>query len=170
MDNLRRATPDDAGALAIAHVASWRVAYADIVPEEVFERRDVAYRTKRFREFLSRDEGETYLIERDQVVIGFMTIGASRDEGVDDASGEIWGIYLHPDHWRQGIGTSLFQAAQEHLRKLGCSQITLWVLEANGAARRFYEAMGFRTDGADKELTIGVPLRAIRYRKSIPAS
>lgn len=171
MNDLRRATPDDAKALAIAHVAAWRAAYAGIVPDAVLEQRDVAYRTKRFREFLSRAEGETYVIEREAVVVGFMTFGASRDENADaGATGEIWGIYLHPDHWRQGIGTSLFRSAERMLRERGYSLISLWVLEANDAARRFYEAMGFRADGEDKDVNIGKPLRAIRYRKVLPAA
>ncbi|MFC2099392.1 GNAT family N-acetyltransferase [Candidatus Bipolaricaulota bacterium] len=171
MNDLRRATREDAEALAVVHVAAWRAAYAGIVPDAVLEQRDVAYRTKRFREFLSRNEGETYILEREAAVIGFMTIGAARDENAAASeTGEIWGIYLHPGHWRQGIGTSLFRSAQTMLREQGFSQIVLWVLEENTAARRFYEAMSFRVDGADKELTLGRPLRAIRYRKVLPAA
>jgi len=45
--------------------------------------------------------------------------------------------------------------------------VTLWVLVANNQARRFYEAMGFQTDGATKEVQLGIPLTAVRYRKKL---
>jgi hypothetical protein len=44
---------------------------------------------------------------------------------------------------------------------------TLWVLDANAQARRFYEAMGFELDGATKEVNLGAPLKAVRYRKKL---
>jgi hypothetical protein len=47
------------------------------------------------------------------------------------------------------------------------TQAVLWVFEGNGAARGFYEAMGYATDGASKMLHPGVPLKAIWYRKQI---
>jgi hypothetical protein len=47
-------------------------------------------------------------------------------------------------------------------------QAILWVFEGNDSARRFYEAMGFKVDGASKTLNPGAPLKAIRYRKQLP--
>ena len=44
---------------------------------------------------------------------------------------------------------------------------SLWVFADNPRARRFYEAMGFETDGASKTLQMGVPLGAVRYRRDI---
>jgi len=167
-DSLRVATPDDAASLAGVHVASWRAAYAGIVPEKVLEERDVAYRTVRLRTFLASAEAETYIAEQERRIAGFMTIGPSRDRD-DDASrtGEIWGIYLHPSSWRMGIGTTLCRAEEEILCERGLQACTLWVLEKNDVAQAFYRAMGFRPDGATKGLTIGVDLTAIRYRKRI---
>jgi len=47
--------------------------------------------------------------------------------------------------------------------------VTLWVLEANQRARRFYEALDFSLDGAERTQTslIGAPLHEVRYRKSV---
>ena len=52
----------------------------------------------------------------------------------------------------------------------GHKVVTLWVLEKNIAARKFYEAMGFTLDGATKEVRIGTTLKTVRYRKSINVS
>jgi len=47
----------------------------------------------------------------------------------------------------------------------GFEAIILWAFERNAAARRFYEAIGYRPDGSRKMIEVGTPLSAIRYRK-----
>ena len=47
----------------------------------------------------------------------------------------------------------------------GFDPVVVWVFEANPAARRFYEAAGFRTDGARSTIDFdGTPVDEIRYR------
>jgi RimJ/RimL family protein N-acetyltransferase len=168
--SLRRATADDAEALAHVHVAAWRAAYGGFVPEPYLEQFTIESSIERFRRFLAADSDKTYLVECGGLIAGFLTLGACRDEDLDSAScGEIWGIYVSPDYWRRGIGTNICRRAEDMLASLGCSVCTLWVFEANSRARRFYEAMGFRPDGASKELQLGIALKAIRYRKSLAA-
>jgi ribosomal protein S18 acetylase RimI-like enzyme len=108
---------------------------------------------------------ETYLAEADGGAVAFLTLGAGRDPdlGVDRA-GEIWGIYVSPGHWRQGVGRRLAREAERLLMSRGYEEAVLWVLEGNHGARRFYEAMGFRLDGESKIVDWGAPLKAIRYR------
>jgi ribosomal protein S18 acetylase RimI-like enzyme len=164
--NLRRATPDDATALAHVHVDSWRSAYRGLVPDEFLDSLDYCQRSRRFREALAAGSEETYLAEEDGEPIGILTLGACRDADVDQATaGEIWGIYLAPQHWRKGLGRAIFQRAEQMLQARGYTLATLWVLEGNQQARRFYEAMGFETDGASRLHNLGAPLKAIRYRK-----
>jgi hypothetical protein len=56
----------------------------------------------------------------------------------------------------------------EHiLRARGYRSATLWVFAGNEQGRRFYEAMGYRADGATKILTPGAPLEAVRYRREL---
>ncbi len=167
--NIRRATPDDAGPLAQAHVASWHAAYRGLVPDSFLERFDYERRFPRFRDALKAGSEETYLVEEKGEVLGFLTLGACRDEDVDHAvTGEIWGIYLAPAHWRKGVGRRLCQRGEQILNARGYTIVTLWVFEDNHQARRFYEAMGFAPDGASKILNLGAPLKAIRYRKQLP--
>jgi ribosomal protein S18 acetylase RimI-like enzyme len=164
--NIRRATPDDADALARLHVDAWRAAYRGLVPDAHLAGLDVDRRAQRYRESLARNAEETYLAERDGELLGFLTLGACRDTDVDqEATGEIWGIYLAPAHWREGIGTALCRYGEGLLRARGFRIATLWVFAGNPRARRFYEAMGFAADGATKVLDRGAPLAAVRYRK-----
>ncbi len=169
--NIRRATPDDADALARVHVDSWRSAYRGLVPDSHLERLNYEMRAKGFRESIASGAEETYLVEQAGDLIGFLTLGGCRDADVDVAmTGEIWGIYLAPQHWRRGVGRQLCHEAEKMLISRNYRQVVLWVFEGNVAARRFYEAMGFEVDGASKTLNRGTPLQAIRYRKQLKAA
>jgi ribosomal protein S18 acetylase RimI-like enzyme len=107
--------------------------------------------------------------EHQNRVIGFAATGPTRD---DDESphetGEVYAIYLQPEFWDRGIGRALFQQAVEELRREGFVRVTLWVLESNARACRFYEAAGMHADGSSKTECIGSrELREIRYRKEL---
>jgi hypothetical protein len=59
-------------------------------------------------------------------------------------------------------------AALERLAAAGFSEVTLWVLDANARARRFYQVDGFRADGAVKIDDRGTfQLRELRYRRGL---
>ncbi len=167
--NIRPATVEDVPALTRVHVDAWQAAYRGVVPDSFLEQITVSKRDASFREFLLKDSPEaTYVAEESEGVVGFLTVGPCRDADVDENNtGEIWGIYIAPKHWRRGIGRHLVAKAQEILECRGYTETALWVLEQNKQARRFYEALGFRPDGAGKELNFGVPVRAVRYRKSL---
>jgi ribosomal protein S18 acetylase RimI-like enzyme len=91
-----------------------------------------------------------------------------RDTDLDNSkTGEIWGIYILPEYWRRGFGRHLCEQGQKLLASRKFETATLWVLEANEQARRFYEAMGFSPDGTTKQLPRGIPLTTIRYRKPL---
>lgn len=165
---IRPATPDDALPLAIVHVDSWRSAYRGLVPTAILDGLDYDRRAVRFRESIAAHTEETYLAEGDGEIFGFLTVGPCRDEDVDAAvTGEIWGIYLAPQHWRKGIGTALCRYSEQLLRSRGYRQAVLWVFADNAEAQRFYEAMGFAADGASKMHDVGAPLEAVRYRKGL---
>jgi ribosomal protein S18 acetylase RimI-like enzyme len=165
---LRRSIPADARALAEIHVAAWRQAYRKIVPDSYLEKFTVESRTKRFREFLAVNTAETYVAEQGGRIIGFLTLGGARDTDEEPGNtGEIWGIYVSPELWRRGVGRYLCEQGQNLLASRDFAIATLWVLEANSRARSFYEAMGFQPDGATKQLPLGIPLAAIRYRKHL---
>lgn len=165
--DIRRATPDDAEALAKVHIDSWRSAYRGLVPDSHLAELDYERSARRFRQPGAGLDEETYVAEQDGEVLGFVTLGPCRDTDVDgDTTGEIWGVYLAPEHWRKGIGTRLCRHAEHVLRSRGCATVTLWVFDANASARRFYETMGFEPDGASKMLNPGTPLKAVRYHKA----
>jgi len=97
-------------------------------------------------------------------VVGFTSVGPSRDER---GLGELYAIYVDPDAWSTGAGLALIERAEEQLRS-EYEVATLWVLEANPRARRFYERAGWTPDGARKaEERWGVRAPEVRYRKTL---
>ena len=80
---------------------------------------------------------------------------------------DIWGIYLLPEYWGMGIGSELINLGLNELNKRHYSKVTLWVLEENINARKFYEKIGFKHDDTVKEITISRKLNEYRYEKTI---
>ena len=165
---IRPAHVDDAPALARVHVDSWQAAYRGLIPDASLESFTYEWREERFRESLAAGAEETYLVRVEGQDVGFLTLGAARDPDLDAGrTGEIWGIYISPGHWRQGIGRRLAEEAERILTSRGYEDAVLWVLEGNQQARRFYEAMGFGFDGQSKDIDWGIRLKAVRYRKTL---
>jgi GNAT superfamily N-acetyltransferase len=81
-------------------------------------------------------------------VVGFSSLVPSRDAGAAPATAEVAAIYVDPDALRAGVGRALMQASLEAARARGDRALTLWVLDANHGARRFYERCGFVWDGS----------------------
>jgi ribosomal protein S18 acetylase RimI-like enzyme len=164
---IRPALPEDSEALAHLHVDSWRAAYSGLVPESHLAKLDYVKRAERFRTFL-RQSDDNFLVEIDDEIAGFLTVGTCRDKDLDRAAtGEIWGIYLAQAFWRQGVGTALYRFGEQLLISRGYSQAVLWVLKNNAQARLFYEAMGFTLDGVEREYDFDAPLTGVRYHKAL---
>ena len=54
-------------------------------------------------------------------------------------------VWVAPSHRRRGVLRALLYALVEMERRLGVTDLLLWVLENNHDARRAYEALGFES-------------------------
>lgn len=161
---VRAATKEDADALAGVHVASWRSAYAGLLPPDLLASLDVGKRAQAWRTVLDDPSGSVYLACEGEAVLGFVHVCPSRDEDkVSTAVGEITSIYVAPGSWGKGIGTTLLSRGLLHLAQGGCREVTLWVLDGNQRACRFYERRMFARDGTSK---VHPPsgMNEVRYR------
>ena len=165
---VRAAEARDAREIADLAVRSWREGFRGIVPEEIPPER--AWRPDRIEARLDGrvDDGAAILVgERGGEVAGFVLYGPCRDDDADPETGEIWALFVDPEHWRGGVGRRLVEAALEGLRRCGFSQSTVWTLAESPRNLRFYEALGFELDGAQQRReTLGNPLE-VRLRRSI---
>lgn len=170
---IRPARIDDAARVAAVHARSWQAAYHGLLPQEFLDRIDPARRVPLWERLLA----ETCLPRRGTLVadeggdlLGFVDFGPSRDDDTDpERTGEVRAIYLRPHAWHQGLGRQLMTAAAAYLTGAGFSEATLWVLDSNDRARRFYEACGWCVDEAHKQEAMpGFTVTEVRYRRPLP--
>jgi L-amino acid N-acyltransferase YncA len=108
------------------------------------------------------------VLEEDEAVVGFCHFSPTRDDDAARATGEVTSIYLLPSHWRRGGGSRLLARAVEALTAAGFRRATLWVLDGNCRARRFYERHGWHADGSIKVDDRGTfHLRELRYAREL---
>lgn len=160
---VRPARREDAAAIADVHVLTWQAAYEHVFGEErlagIGERRRAQW-----EEWLADQQPRWQVLVAEVAgrVVGFASVGESRDEA---GKGELAAIYVLPDAWGSGAGSALMASALEELR--GYSSATLWVLEDNPRARRFYEREGWILDGGRREEEfLGVTVVELRYHIS----
>jgi ribosomal protein S18 acetylase RimI-like enzyme len=161
---VRRATAADAAAIETIRVNGWRVAYRHVLPVDELDA--MVIDATRWRSRLEKPPAgwSTAVAVNGDLVVGFASIGPSRDE---QGIGELYAIYVDPAHWSTGAGRSLLDWGEAQLRS-EYAEATLWVLEENPRARRFYERAGWAPDGARKaEVRWGVRAPEVRYRKRL---
>ena len=171
--DIRPARIEDAAQIARVHVQSWQGAYQSLLPQAYLDSLDPAQRVGRWESALSETDWSrdgTLVADAGGSLFGFISYGPARDDDADHKRvGEILAIYLMPAAWGKGSGRQLMGVALERLIEAGFDQVTLWVLDSNIRARRFYEAGGWSADGAVKQdESYGFPMTEVRYRRPLP--
>ena len=162
---IRPAEGADAVGIATVHMRSWQTAYRGILPDDFLDALSIPEREQRMRETIAtkRPERRVWVAESPDGILGFSDAGPSRENDAPSSAGEVYAIYLDPTAVGKGIGRELFGHTVAALRDSGYGYATLWVLEANQWARRFYEKAGWRPDGTSS-LWERFNVNALRYR------
>lgn len=146
---------EDVAGLAEVQVRSWQQAYRGQVPDAYLDSLSVERQAGAWVRALG-EAGVTTLLARDPEgrVIAFINCGPYRDADLGPSRlMEIRALYVHPTHWRQGLGRALVDAAIARCAGPGVERAVLWVLRTNASAKAFYRAMGFFPDGGVKSDT-----------------
>jgi len=166
---VRRATVDDAEPLARIHVRGWQWGYRGQLPDAYLNGLSIERRAEQWRAWLL-DPGDTatWVAEDDAEpaprALGFVSAGANRDPHPPPGTGEIYAIYVEEDAAGRGVGAALLRRACGWLAAEGYERGSLWVLETNARARRFYERLGWRPDGEAKTDPLeDFEMREVRY-------
>ncbi|HEX3003563.1 MAG TPA: GNAT family N-acetyltransferase [Angustibacter sp.] len=168
---VRPAAVTDAAAIAAVHVRAWQAGYAHVLPASYLAGLDVRERAVRWHERLSAGGSAVLVCLDGDRLVGFVSFGPRRADDGDDTdagrAGEVYAIYVDPACWGAGVGRALLGEAQRRLA-VTFAVVTLWVLEDNPRARRFYEGAGWSPDGVAKDAEIGgVVVREVRYRRTL---
>lgn len=164
---IRRAVAADAATVGRIHVESWNVAYRGIMPDDVIARTDLAYRTAFWAERITDVERPVFLIEENGEPVAFCQMIPTKDPDDDPARvGHITSLHVLPHLRGKGYGRQLIQLVFAEFRTRGFAAVTLWVLQENWKARRFYEKCGFELDGGKRTYSrTNVP--EVRYRLTL---
>lgn len=132
---IARAVDGDRAGIGQVHVASWRDAYADVLPADylgtqIEDRMNAHWSSKVF------GEGDVVLVaRRGERVVGFAATWAEVPPLLDN-------LHILPGLRRYGLGQRLIRKTAKVLRDSGRDRLALWVLSDNAGARRFYARLG----------------------------
>ena len=160
------ATVEDARTILEVRRASWQIAYADVFPAARLAEMSIEPWLEWWEDAIRAPEPHmrTLVAEVSGRLVAYAQLAAARGER-DPSTGELYGIYAHPDAWGIGVGRALMTQALAGLRDEGFLDAILWVLEENARARRFYEHAGWTADGGVKdEEWLETHVREVRYR------
>lgn len=168
--SLRRATPEDAEAIAAVNVAAARAGWTAFLDREDLDRFEPPTDRMRARiEEAGPRSPVLVAVETDQI-LGFALLRAPADEAASEAVGELSALYVDPSAGGRGVGRGLMAAALAELRAAGCREAVLWTEERNHRPKRIYERYGWRADGAARErVFLGRPIREVRFRLDLAA-
>ncbi|WP_232687194.1 GNAT family N-acetyltransferase [Halobacterium zhouii] len=135
---LRPAEESDVDAITEVARAAWHAAYDDVLgPDTVEDTVDDWYHEAEIRGVV---DGPCFLVAESEGVIGFAHASELADkQGV----AELYRLYVHPDHWGDGVGSALLDRVEGSLRERGVERLQTVVIAANEVGRSFYEDRGF---------------------------
>ena len=141
--SIRPARASDAEAIAETHDASWRGAYRGVIPGVELERMIARRGPRWWRAAILKRTG-LLVLDFEKEIVGYATYGRNRVPTMPYA-GEIFELYLRPEHQGLGFGRDLFNAARRELAQHGCLSTIVWALADNENALGFYRRLGGTT-------------------------
>ncbi len=164
---VRAAELRDARAIGESHAEAWRIGFSGLFPPD-WLLGAVEDRRQRWCEALPGHlaEGSVMVAQSGAGVIGFVHFGQSEQEAT---VGEIFALYVHPDHWGSGAAKALSQHASEQLGAEGIERVVLWTLAGAGRSRGFYDHNGWALTGrtAMRDFGDGSPTELIQYWREL---
>jgi GNAT superfamily N-acetyltransferase len=189
---IRSASTADAAQIAAVMRDSWFAAYDGIIAPAIIDRATApdggarirqSFRTRPWQRMIAavarRPAPDRGTAGDAAGIVGYASFGPERDvldmawpypltpAGSDGQVAELYALYVHPDWWSTGTGRALMDQVLAKVTAAGYMCITLWVLEANARARRFYARAGFIPDGARHVLDDLGGVTEVRYRRTL---
>ncbi len=136
MDNIevRPATARDAGPMADNHARCFRATYARQLRDGAVVAPDSRGMREQFRDWLAPRSGfETWVAERDGVVIGHVTVRGN----------QLVHLFIDPPYHGTGLGRRLLAWGEAQIAAAGYPTLELHTRVDNSAAIGFYQAAGW---------------------------
>lgn len=165
MITIRKAELTDIPQMRAVGSASWRVAYTGIFPDEFIENAlEQWWSEASFQRGIPDAALCNLVAEQDGQIIGtLMGTVDPREEG----QVYLFRLYIHPDHFGQGIGKQLWHTYLQHLAP-GVKRVDLEVERQNDRAIQFYLRLGFQETGLNETEAFGYTMKTTRMSLHLP--
>ncbi|WP_091515374.1 MULTISPECIES: GNAT family N-acetyltransferase [Amycolatopsis] len=159
----------DAAQILAVHIAARSTYYRGFVPEKLLAEQNERD-SELYRGIIRALDRQVRVARLDGEVIGFLVLGPCYHPEPDPAvTSQLYQIQVHPEFFRQGVGSALHAEAVALWQAAGVRAARLWVWDFNVTARAFYAKYGWREDG--RELPAGPRIgehRQLGYRLDLP--
>lgn len=178
---VRAGRASDAPGLARVQVASWRSAFAGLVPDEVLSELASKAQLGQFEERwhaaitappTSRHRVHVAVTEPSASgggeLAGFAAAGPATDEDLwPGTDGELYELHVLPGMTGQGHGGRLLHAVADTLAEDGFQTAVAWALEADSPRISFLTDAGWAPDGSRASLEMGVKVPVVRLHTQL---
>src|SRR5258708_20939962 len=125
---IRTAHESEAAQIAKVQVETWQYAYNGHIPQNYLNNLSIKERTHKWKEILTNQISinKTFVAEVDNKIVGFCSVGESRENGGDNKTGELLAIYVDQNFMHKGIGSALMKESLDYLKKHGFIKSILW--------------------------------------------
>ena len=157
--------------MARVQLATWREAYADLLPAEALDLPEVQAAAVWLHaiETPTSSRHRVLVALENQDVVGFAASTPAEDEDLDAATtAEVTALLVVPRWGRRGHGSRLMAASVDDWRRQGVDTAVLWAWETDEATTSFLQSNGWERDGKARVLDTGARLnRQVRLHVSL---
>jgi GNAT superfamily N-acetyltransferase len=172
--SVRPARAADAAELGRIQVETWRLAYAEVLPEPVLRDLDPAHAAAQWVQAVAAPPSPRHHVlaaMEGEWLVGFAALGPAADLQTEDQDPDqtldLALIVVEPRWGRRGHGSRLLAAAVDHARADGLTRAVCWIPEPDEVTREFLVSAGWAPDGLARALDTGAgELRQIRLQTS----
>ena len=137
--------------IAKAQVLAWKKTFKGILSDKLLSNLIVEKFEENWKRILLQKERKNFIwLNEYEEGLGFISFGKPKDKN-ELADFEIYGIYVHPQYWKKGIGFKLMKYGINSMKKLNPSaKIVLWTMRGNKLSQSFYNRFGFSKNGESR--------------------
>ena len=150
---IRQAVLNDYKKIALVHYYSYMKAGEGILPESELKSLKLADFEQRWKDRFNNDLLLTLVAVEKGEIVGFTTVDLNIQ---DNHLPMLRFLYIHEDHWRQGIGSALIKELSKKLIEKNFTSFFAWTLAASPDAQSFYSFLqGKKDEPIEKRLPLG---------------
>lgn len=146
LPTIRTALVADVTAIAMVIANAWQRDFVDLIATKHHEFFTEQWFEKRTLADIKHPDTVTWLVEVNSRIVGYSCVRHHTD------TGELVGLYLHPQYQGQGLGKHLFQHACAELIKANKKTMIVWTF--NGANNNHFYRHMLPLDIRYREITI----------------